>query len=388
MRWAIAWAAIEPVNTKPVNFNYGSFDASIQYATSLNLRLIVTIGFNPSWAATYKNGPIDKVPLAEFAQFVQALVERYDGDGFQDAPGSPTVRVWELYNEPDGGSILGAELGNPYWGDFGKEYAAMMCAASGAAKAADPAAKIALGGIAYDWFREDGGPFVRRFLDDVLDNGGGGCMDFMNFHYYPFFQARWDPYGHGLSGKANYLRSRLAAHGLGSIPMIVTEAGHHSNNYSSFPSSPEEQVAYVVKLFTQSLASQVKVMIWWTWKDIPGYWGENGLLTMQGEKKPSYDAYRVAAGKLGQAEFGREVPPGETGSSTAEVYQFTGPGTFYVAWVEGATSAQITLPGNQFALIDPMGTLQGYATDSADGRTDGRVNLVVGQQPQYLERVD
>jgi hypothetical protein len=210
----------------------------------------------------------------------------------------------------------------------------------------------------------------------------------MNFHYYPFFQPRWDPYGHGVVGKANYLRSKLDHYGLGSMPMIITEAGHHSNNYVDFPSSPEDQVNYVVKLFTQSFAARVRTMTWWTWMDIPGYWGENGLLTPQGTRKASYDAYTVAASKLGHAEFMREVPSAETGASAAQVYQFSGSSTLYVAWVEGVSDQQITLSGSRFAIVDPLGVIKGYASDSDDGRIDGQVHIVIGQQPCYLERVE
>ncbi len=388
VRWPVGWAAVEPYNTKPSNYDYSSLDRSIQEAAALHLNIIATIGGNPPWAATYSHGPIDLVPLGEFGQFVQALVERYDGDGFHDAPGSPVIKIWEFYNEPDGGSILGAELGSPYWGDFGKQYAAMLCTAYTAAKSADRATKIALGGIAYDWFREDGGPFVRNFLEDVLANGGGKCMDYMNFHYYPFFQARWEPYGHGMAGKTNYLRSRLAAYGVGALPMIVTEAGHHSNNYVDYPSTPQEQANYVVKLFTQSIATQIRLMIWWTWIDLPGYWGENGLLTTSGNQKPAYTAYRVAAARLGQARFVREVPATETGSSFARVYQFDVSSAAYVVWAEGATTTRILLRGSRYALITPEGILTGYALDSADGKTDGRVTIDLGEEPRYLERVD
>jgi hypothetical protein len=129
-------------------------------------------------------------------------------------------------------------------------------------------------------------------------------------------------------------------------------------------------------------------MIWWTWMDLPGYWGENGLLTAQGVQKPAYTALSVAASKLSQARFVREVPSGETGSSTARIYELSGARRFYVGWVEGATSASVTLPGGRFALIDPMGMVQGYASDGSDGKNDGLVHIVLGPEPRYMERVN
>ena len=53
---------------------------------------------NPAWAATSPSGPVDKAPLSELAEYLAAAVERYDGDGFQDAPGAPEVHYFELYN--------------------------------------------------------------------------------------------------------------------------------------------------------------------------------------------------------------------------------------------------------------------------------------------------
>ena len=61
-----------------------------------------------------------------------------------------------------------------------------------------------MGGIAYDYFREDYGPFVREFLDNVLAAGGGQCMDYMVFHYYPPFEFRWAPYGPDSAAKPRF----------------------------------------------------------------------------------------------------------------------------------------------------------------------------------------
>ncbi len=262
VRWPMAWSAVEPVDTIPANYNFSYYDASILATHRAGLQLIVTIVGNPRWAATYANGPIDKVDIGEFTEFIGTVVERYDGDGYEDAPGSPVVDYWEFYNEPDAGDELRARYGASYWGHYGAEYAQMLCAVYPVIKAANSRAQVALGGLAYDAFEDEGGGFVREFLDDVLTAGGGDCFDLMNFHYYPPFTG-WNVYGPGLSGKANYLYGKLAQYGY-SRPMICTEAGWHSNNYAQFPSTPEIQARYVVKLFAQSIASGLKFTIWWT----------------------------------------------------------------------------------------------------------------------------
>ena len=389
VRWHVLWAAIEPSNTTPANYNYYT-DSAVLAAQKAGLRLIITIDSAPPWAATIANGRIDKTDISEFAQFMGALVERYDGDGRQDAPGSPVVDYWEFYNEPDGGYASSAQSGAAYWGPFGAEYAQMLCAVYPVMKAASPRAQIALGGIAHDWFTDEGGPFVRRFLDDVLDAGGGNCLDAMNFHYYPAFHLTWDPYGSGLAGKANYLRSKLAPHGLANLPMIVTEAGWHSNDYSQFPSTPEIQAGYVVKLFVQSLASDVRVMMWWTWsdKEISGFWGANGLLDLNLQKKLAYHAYQTAASQLGNAAFQRILSPGVVhDDGSIQAYLFLRGNPLYVLWSTEPHPESVSLPGSSARVTDYVGNLVAQVADGDDGQSDGRVRVTVGADPRYVETV-
>jgi hypothetical protein len=387
IRQPIGWSSIEPSNTTPNHYQFDWLDTQIGAFRASGLNLILTIDGNPSWAATFTNGPIDKVDIREFVEFMAAMVERYDGDGSQDAPGSPVVNYWELYNEPDNGSIVGAEKGASYWGDFGAAYARMLCEVYPAMKAASSNARIVFGGIAYDWFREDQGPFVREFLDDVLAAGGGRCFDVMNFHYYPPFEATWAPYGQGVVGKVNYLRGKLESYGVRDLPMIASEAGYHSNNAANFPSTPETQAGYVVKLFTQSLASGLRVMIWFTWSDyeLIGYQFLNGLLDQGLQPKPAYYAYQTAASQLGPAAFQRILSPEELGSSNVQAYLFQRETPLYVVWSNTTSSVSVSLPGSSARVIDYAGNTTASVADGADGNVDGRVRITVGPSPVYVE---
>jgi len=386
VRWPMAWSAIEPTDTIPENYNFAYYDANILAAHQAGLHLIVTIQSNPSWAATYANGPIDKVDIGEFAEFMGTVAERYDGDGWEDAPGSPVVDYWEFYNEPDAGDRLRAEYGASYWGHFGAEYARMLCAVYPVIKAANPRAQVALGGLAYDAFEDQGGGFVREFLDDVLKAGGGNCFDLMNFHYYPPFAPNWAPYGPGLSGKANYLKDKLAQYGFASKPIICTEAGWHSDNYAQFPSTPEIQSQYVVKLFAQSLASRLQLTIWWTWIDPGSYYGANGLLTQSLERKPAFYAYRVAAYWLGRSSFQRALTASELGSNALEGYLLTWADgrPLYVLWSNDNQARAIRLPAAQAQVLNMYGDTIGLVNDGDDGQRDGRIQVNVGHNPIYV----
>src|SRR5262249_58290966 len=86
-------------------------------------------------------GPAD---VQQFAQFASWMAERYDGDGLQDAPGSPRIAAWEIWNEPN-------DAGN--WSDIGadsnarkRRYGEMLVAAYQAIKAADRTATVLTGG--------------------------------------------------------------------------------------------------------------------------------------------------------------------------------------------------------------------------------------------------
>lgn len=379
-RWPIAWSAIEPTNRLPDQYVWYA-DASISNAYLSNLELIATIVNNPAWAATYPNGPIDKTDLSEFAQFMAAMVERYDGDGVSDAPGSPVVRYWELYNEPDAGIELNAAAGHSYWGPFGAEYAAMLCSIYPAMKAASSDVQVVLGGIAYDNFLDSGGVFVRAFLGDVLDAGGGACFDVMNFHYYPPFEPIWSAYGPGLSGKAAFLRQNYP---IASKPMMVTEAGWHSADYSIYPSSPAMQARYVVKLFTQAMYADLQALTWWTWIDPGGGYAENGLLTLDLVPKVSYSVYQDAAARIGRSTFEAAV---DVGSADVEAYRFMSAGSqpFYVLWSIDEFVRSVSVPLVAAQVRNMYGTPTLVVWDYSDGSIDGRIHVSVGQDPVYVE---
>jgi hypothetical protein len=385
LRTQLAWEAVEPANTSTDKFNFASYDASFARAQAMGFRLIVTILDNPSWAATYRNGPINPTALDDFSSFINAAIERYDGDGIDDAPGSPVVDYWEFYNEPDGGDKLRAERGEAYWGHYGAAYAAMLCTVRPGLKAANPRAQMVFGGIAHDYLDVNGGPFVQSFPNDVLAAGGGKCFDVMNFHYYPVFAPGWAQYGPGLTGKANYLRSLLASYNLGDMPFFCTEAGWHSDPTFDPPSSPQEQANYVAKLFTQAAAGRVEMMIWWTWIDPGPLVGGFGLVTTDLQAKPAYHAYRVAALKLGSAQFMRTMTSDELDDPGVEGHIFQRSQPLYVMWANDGAEHQVRLAASTLLVTDVDASSQQTLNDAADGAVDGWVTVQVGAKPLYVE---
>jgi hypothetical protein len=395
VRVPISWAGVEPEETIPPSYSWESADRALSAARidSGSLSLIATIVTNPDWAATYANGPINIDDLDSFAAFVEAAVERYDGDGFEDAPGSPDVKHWEFYNEPD-------DVLEPRWGNAGDEYANMLSTVFPAVKSADPSAQVLIGGLAYDWFDYQGGRFNRQFLDDVLafDGGvGGDYFDLMNFHIYPLFWNNWtDHESPGLLEKSVYIMDKLASYGYPDKGLVITEAGWHSNvpeNPGAPAGDPEDQARFVVELFTQSMAADARIMIWWMLYDPGGtYPFDNGLVTKAPlpEIKPSFQAFQVVESELRSAHFQRILSVGETGTADMEAYEFIDnvhQRTVYVAWLDPIDTPDIKplrIP-TSWATVRDIYDNSYFVWDDLDGQVDGYVTIDVGGQPVFIE---
>lgn len=387
VRTILYWNWVEPVNLTPDGYNWTNPDnyLSLALADMGNRNLIVTVRNVPEWAAEHPNGVLYPAALPEFAEFMGALVERYDGDGLDDAPGSPVINYWEMYNEPDNGS----SLWEPSWGDYGAEYAQMLQAIYPAVKNANPQAQLVFGGLALDWFEDQGGTFVEHFLDDVLAAGGGDYFDVMNFHIYPSLAPNWTTQGVGLKEKAEFVRQTLATYGL-SKAMIVTEAGWYGDDQPvGWPTGPEVQASYVVQFFTQSLAADVDVTIWFMLHDVAADF-TFGLITNSNPPmtRPSYTVYQTAVAELSMAQFQRQLPPAETGTEWMEAYQFSRNGRpYYVAWlnpVDSSETVPLSLPGTQ-AHVRTMSGVQTTLMDGDDGTVDGRITAPITAAPRYIE---
>lgn len=372
------WATIEPVDTTPANYNWTALDQSVTAVTQRDIGLILTLRIAPSWAAPTPEGPL--TDLADLVQFARAVVERYDSDGVSDAPGSPYVRYFELYNEPD--SVSG-------WGYHASQYAQMLRTVYPAIHAANPDALVVFGGVALDWWVEDGGNFVRGFLDGVLAAcRNRDCFDVMNFHYFPTFRPGWEQYGPDIIGKATYVRQRLAAYGFRDVPLICTETSWYSNSWWG---SDELQSRYVAKVYARAMAADLDIAIWFAMMEADP--GLPGLLDYDLRPKPGYTAYQTATAMLAGARYDRALTPEETGSSQLVGYTFAALGRrLDVVWTEDSTPFDIhddpwlvySAPATRLRIVDKFGNVS-WRRDADDGTVDGQTRVTVGGSPLFLE---
>ena len=134
-------------------------------------------------------------------------------------------------------------------------------------RGADPKARVFIGGLAYDWFEEDGGPFVRSFLPDTLDalNAMGGAetyIDGVTFHFYPISSQKWPT----IAAKAAELRGVMNAHGAVSLPLITPEMGYWSS--PTFDSSEAAQAQRLVQMYVRGLSAEIELMSWYKVFDV------------------------------------------------------------------------------------------------------------------------
>lgn len=164
----------------------------------------------------------------DFADYVYTVVERYDGDGRNDAAGSPRVAVWQLWNEPNAWET---------WPGSAAEFGALLQAGYSAAKAADPSTVVAIGGLyVFDgqWRDGVGHGDGLRFLDDVIAARPAAWSSFDALAIHPYMPdvAPDEPGLYGLVtlwGRLNTARSwlteRTQRFGGAPRPLWVTELG-------------------------------------------------------------------------------------------------------------------------------------------------------------------
>jgi len=384
------WSAIEPTRG---SFDWSSFDVKAQNAQAAGMDVFVLFTGNPSWAAALPGGPV--TDTQDLVNFVTLMAERYDCDGVDDAPGSPCVHYWSFYAEPDNGDIGRAQGGKGYWGHNGAGYAEMLSQVSPAIHAANPRAKVLIGGLAYDWFEEDGGPFVRSFLTDTLSalntytGGAKVYIDAVAFHFYPISEARWPT----IRDKALEIQGIMERHGVGDLPMICPEMGYWSAEEAG--SSKAIQARRLVQMFVRGMSVGLEHMAWFTVFDAPPEkvaeypTEEHGLFPYNdlAHPKQSYYAYQTMTQELNGARYVRSLD-----ASDAEGYVFRMPDGYEktVLWAT-TSSTSVSFPYSCLRLVDATGNVYEPITDGDpswdwDGQVNGWIALGVYQNtPFYVE---
>jgi hypothetical protein len=323
--WAreeLSWANLEPHHKGEMNYQY--YDERVLELAHAGYGIVGVLLTTPEWArvadCASREGRIadywcPPANAQDYGDFVRTIVEHYDGDGVDDAPGSPRVAVWQLWNEP---STRGTWPGTP------AEYGALMAAGYNAAKAADPSALVITGGVyLYDGMGtdpNDGLPFLNAAFAAVPE--AAGAFDALAIHPYMPTAAPDAPVIFStitMWGRLENAQRWLREHSGGGSPrpLWVTEVGwstcqpERPGCNGDVAKDEEQQANYLVRTYAIALAQGVQHVSYFQLEDkFDGdsgvFWGEASVLGTDGEgyrQKPAYQAYRVLTHQLDGMRF-------------------------------------------------------------------------------------
>jgi hypothetical protein len=317
-----------------------------------------------------------------YAGWAARVVERYDGDGHRDAPGSPRVAAWEIWNEPDmdGTWLPRADPG---------AYASMLRKAYDAIKAADPTAVVLNGGV-YVFDGVGQGAFMER----VVELAGWDSFDVLSIHPWLIDHAPDDPslinpierFDVTVPGRINLAKGWVAARG-GGKPVWVTEVGWSTCGGAcapQFAKSEEQQADYMVRTFVLAAAAGVEHVSYFQLEDKFGGaqqpWGPAAILYDTLSPKPAYIAYGAMVAQLQFARYQGTGPLHRPGVLANYRFSLGERGSVDVLWsIQGQRTVELALtPGLSAALVDRDGGERALAGGSA--------RLTVGERPIYVRQ--
>lgn len=380
VRIYFSWSRMEPNSTEPATYNWSSYDPLFLSLAQKGVGTIALVDGCPQWACPHRIGPLYEDRYDDFARFMQAAAARYS-----QAPYN--VHYWEMWNEPDD---KGDADGSTKWGQHPDKYVKMLAAAYPAIKAVDPQSVVMSGGLAYDNFESQGGPFVKEFLPTVLDLGGAQYMDAIAFHYYLNNGHGWT----NLGIKGQELRALLAQKGT-DLPIICTEYGLTSTSHPEYGivSSEAIQARYLVQSNVHGTAGGLHAQVWFTAQDfesnVRGWkiFKESGLLRVNNTHKPSYFAMKVLAREVGSGRYLGQMNASNGLSGGLEGYYFKSPDftkKVAVVWNSNASGVEtLTIPASDAVDLARVIDLYGNAVATQAG-PGGTVLVSVGQDPVYV----
>jgi hypothetical protein len=346
-----------------------------RYRDPACVRYARSIGEPEYWCA-----PTD---MAAYARWVGQVVERYNANGVNDAPGSPRIAVWQIWNEPDqDGTWL--PRADP------AAYATMQRLAYAAIKQADPTAIVLNGGVyTFDAVGQNG------FMDQVVANGGWDSFDALAIHPWLIDHAPDNPdlinpregFDVTIPGRIALAQRWLAARG--GKPLWITEVGWATCGSAcapQFAKSLDEQADYLVRTFVLAAAAGVAHVSYFQLEDKfnggQQPWGPAAILNNDRSPKPAYVAYGVLVSLLQFAQYERTGALHRPNDLVHHRFRLPDGGSVDVLWsLRGPRTVDLPLTGGfSAALLDRVGATTPLGGTSA--------RLTLSERPIYVRQLN
>jgi polysaccharide biosynthesis protein PslG len=265
------WSTIQP---KADTWNWKPADDYLADAAKNGIGVSGGFWYFAKWATTTgdtRTSPIKD--LKDWSAYVTASVSRY----------KDRITDWEVYNEFNGS--FSNSKNKP------KEYADLVVAAYGAAKQADPKARIGISCANFD----------LGFFDGAIKAGAGGHFDFLCVHPYENTGSIASGGEDGFLSMAGSIRKLLADNKQRSdIALWITEFGIQS---TVKPDAAKDalQAEVLVKSHVMALAQGFERLCWFEARGPSyGHGTDHGIIRQDWTLRPCYDAFTVMTGVLGE----------------------------------------------------------------------------------------
>lgn len=400
------WLLIEPENAPPSGYVLDAVNTSdLEAAVDGGLVTIATVQFTPAWAQKYPGvtcGPVAEDAFEDFAEFMGEIVSRYSQPPYNQ-------KYWEIGNEVDidhslvpGDSLYGCwgEADDPYYG--GRYYGEMLKVIYPAIKAADADATVLVGGLLMDCdpvnppeTAPGSGELkdctASRFLEGILEAGGGDYFDGVSFHAYDYYYGELGAYGNegwhsssdttgpALIAKTRYLKSLLVSKGYPDKELLNTEVAVLCGRDGREDVCKADEFAntkayYIAQANAAASAEGLRANIWYS---LTG-WRGSGLVDGQLEPQRAYTAYQFVVKQLDRSTFIEPVREfeGVTG------YKFKKEGkAIWLLWSLDRQAHSISLPVAYQAVYDVFG-------NSIELTASSYKELQITAAPVYVEWID
>ena len=412
VRWTreeLPWDLIEPSNGTFLTV----YDANLRLASSKGFGIIGMLATTPAWArdsscaSNYWCPPAD---VNTFAAFAAWMVERYDGDGVNDAPGSPRIAYWQIWNEPNDTALWPDIAGGANARKL--RYGQMLVATYQAIKAADPTAKVLIGGVyIYDGSCAGGVCDGFNFLNatgGVFKQVPAARQAFDIFAIHPYIPDRRPdepsiPRILTVEGRIRNTRSWLDTPAIGraDAPIWVDELGWCTATGTcpgNAQMSDAQQANYLVRSMVIAQQTGVQHLSWFQFEDAfddSGREWSNAAIVHQlsggtYSLKPAYNAYKtlattlanatpIGAGPLHSHVYDPNAP--FVGSGGTYDYRYTQAGQVIdVLWRPNDTQA-VKLPVTAGVAVTRIDIDGSQTTLTPSG---GTVSLTLSEQPVII----
>ena len=286
----IVWDQIE---RSPGHYDWRRSDEVILKAHRAGLKILVTVlVVNDAYRVPYGAAPSN---MKAFETFIRKAAERYNGNGVDDAPGSPVVSAWQIANEVDG---------NLSWRDSMEKYAELLKVSSRAIRSVSNS-KIAIAGM----LGSDG---INKYKEILNYLRGDRAFDIFDLHWHAvgggnYIHQRGRGRVENFDNYVESVRTMLNNTGYENVEIWITEMS--SSHKMPYGRTEEAQAIELIKRYFYPVSRGVSMVFWagiqdQCWKDNCNHYFANiGLVKTNSRKTLAYYSYKLMADTLQGANW-------------------------------------------------------------------------------------